>query len=103
MQSMTAMMDVHPVDDSATVHFTMNYSDGVSSVKANTQDATDPIVQDVSTYDFLHCHLHGCHGHFYLAANIEQPKFTHNSLLHFNYLAPISSAPSSSLYRPPIA
>ena len=101
LQSLTAMADVHPIDYSDTAPFSTDSSEG--SLSGMLQDATDPTNQNAPTDGLFHCHHHGCHGHVYLSGNLTHSVFLHKHSLHKDYHALIPEAPSSSLYRPPIA
>ena len=100
LQSVTAMADVHPLDYSDTAPYS---SDGSSSAMLDSSTVIDPADQNTAPDDLFYCHHHGCHCHVYLSGNLTHPNFLHKHSLHNDSQALIPEAPSSSLYRPPIA
>ena len=103
LQSVTAMADVHPINYSDTAPYSSDFIDGSSSGVLDSSTATDPTDQNMSTDCLFHCHHHGCHCHVYLSGNLTHPNFLHKHSLDNDSQALIPEAPSSSLYRPPIA
>ncbi|MEQ3693008.1 MAG: hypothetical protein ABNH16_06205 [Thalassolituus sp.] len=98
LQSVTAMADVHPINYSDTAPYSSDFIDGSSSGVLDSSTATDPTDQNMSTDCLFHCHHH-----VYLSGNLTHPNFLHKHSLHNDSQALIPEAPSSSLYRPPIA
>lgn len=104
LQSLTAMADVHPIDYSDSTPFSSDYTDGSSlGMLVDSSTVTDPADQNAPPDDLFHCHHHGCHCHVYLSSHLPQSDYLHKQSLHNDYHAVIPVAPSSSLYRPPIA
>lgn len=102
LQSVVAMADVHPVDYADTATYSSMYTDGASSEILHSSTATD-LVDQKNAADEFHCHHAGCHCHVYLSGNLAYLKFLQIHSMHNDYRAFTPEAPSSPLYRPPIA
>jgi hypothetical protein len=103
LQSLTAMADVHPIDYSDAAPFSSDSAPGSSSGMLENSTVTDPTEQNTPADGLFHCHHHNCHCHVYLSNHLSQSVYLHKQSLRNDYHAVIPVAPSSSLYRPPIA
>jgi hypothetical protein len=103
LQSLTAVVDVHPIDYSDAASHSTDYTADSSSEILENSTVSDPTDENTSADCLFHCHHHGCHCHFYLSGNLTQSDFLHKHQLYNDYHAIIPVVPSSSLYRPPIA
>jgi hypothetical protein len=103
LQSLAAVVDVHPVYYSDAAPNFSDYAEDASTRMLESSTVTDLTDRSAPTDGPFHCHNHGCHHLVFLSGNLTQSVFLRKHQLH-NYNHAISPlAPSSSLYRPPIA